>query len=217
MPRLRQVSRDEVKDPVVAYIYARKYGDRDPVSQPGTATGAPGDWETVFAQVPDVFEHAMQGFVMWQSPDRKLDPVLRELAVCRAGWVCGSQFVFSQHVKVLRGVGGTQAQVEALPAWSVATVFSPMERAVLALADALAADHGRTPDAVFEALKAHLQEEAIIELVYITSMYVMHAGMSRALRLEFDDRDEPVAEVPAPAGFAFQTAHTPMVLPARDR
>jgi hypothetical protein len=30
----------------------------------------------------------------------------------------------------------------------------------------------------------------------------MHAVMVRALRLEFDDRDDPIVEVPAPKDFA---------------
>jgi hypothetical protein len=32
-------------------------------------------------------------------------------------------------------------------------------------------------------------------------MYDMHATMARALRLEFDDRPEPVVEVAAPEGY----------------
>ena len=32
-------------------------------------------------------------------------------------------------------------------------------------------------------------------------MYEMHATMSRALRVEFDDRPEPVVEVAAPEGY----------------
>ena len=32
-------------------------------------------------------------------------------------------------------------------------------------------------------------------------MYDMHAVMSRALRLEFDDRDDPIVEVAAPKDF----------------
>ena len=36
----------------------------------------------------------------------------------------------------------------------------------------------------------------------ITAMYEMHAVMSRALRLEFDDRSEPIVELAAPEGFA---------------
>ena len=32
-------------------------------------------------------------------------------------------------------------------------------------------------------------------------MYCMHAVITRALRLEFDDRDDPIVEVPAPADY----------------
>jgi alkylhydroperoxidase family enzyme len=88
--------------------------------------------------------------------------------------------------------------VEAIPSWSVASCFSPVERAVLAYTDALVLEGGRVPDAVFAALRAHLGEEEVLELTYITCMYEMHATMCRALRLEFDDAAERVVEVPGP-------------------
>jgi hypothetical protein len=49
---------------------------------------------------------------------------------------------------------------------------------------------------VFAALREHLSDEQILELTYITCLYEMHATMSRALRTEWDDRDEPIVEVP---------------------
>ena len=67
---------------------------------------------------------------------------------------------------------------------------------MLALSDALALQHGRLDDASFEALKSTLGDEEILELTYITAMYLQHSVISRALRLEFDDHPEPVAEVP---------------------
>jgi len=54
---------------------------------------------------------------------------------------------------------------------------------------------------VFAALREHLSDEEILEFTYITSLYFMHAVMTKALRLEFDDRDDPMVEVPAPDGF----------------
>jgi hypothetical protein len=51
---------------------------------------------------------------------------------------------------------------------------------------------------VFDALRAGLSDEEILELTYVTCMYEMHATMSRALRLEYDDVPERVVEVPAP-------------------
>ena len=77
-----------------------------------------------------------------------------------------------------------------------------MNATVLAYADCLALDRGRTPEAVFAALKAFLSDAAILELTYIAGLYAMHAVMARALRLEFDDRDEAVVEVAAPPTFS---------------
>ena len=198
MPRLRQVPRAEAA-PSVIPVYDLMFGpDRDPVADPGTATGTPGDWWTVFAQVPDALDHAGRGFLFYRSPDRRLDPQLRELAQTRVGWTRASRFVFSQHCKSCRTEGIPEEKITAIPHWQVADCFSPAERAVLAYTDALVYDGGRVADGVFEALRRALDEEQIIELTYITAMYEMHAVMSRALRTELDDVDEPIVETPAP-------------------
>lgn len=201
-PRLRQVPRAEADSKVVARTYDLLFGARDPVAEPGTSTGTPGNWWTVFANSPDILEHCNRGFALYRSPDRKLDPVLRELAQTRAGWARGSQFVFSQHCKSLRGLGVAEAKIAAVPHWPVAEVFDAKERAVLAYADCLVLDGGRTPEAIFQALRGFLSDEEILELTYITCLYEMHAVMSRALRTEWDDRDDPVTEVAAPEGFS---------------
>lgn len=202
MPRLRPVPRAEVADKGTLKLYDLLFGDRDPVSEPGAATGTRGDWWTIFANSPDVLRHAAQGFALYRDPARKIDPVLRELAQTRAGWARGSQFVFSQHCKSLRGLGVSEDKIAAVPHWAVSDVFDARERAVLAYADGLVLDGGRIADGVFAALKGFLSDEQILELTYITCLYEMHAVMSRALRTEFDDRDEPVVEVAAPEAFA---------------
>jgi len=187
---------------MVLSMYDRLFGDRDPVAEPGTATGTPGDWWTVFANSPDVMEHACRGFALYASPHRKIGAELRELGQTRAGWLVGSQFVFSQHCKACRAYGFPEDKIEALKAWGVSDLFSPLERAVLAYTDALVLGFGRVDDAVFDALREHLDDEAIMELTYITMMYSMHAVISVALRLEFDDRDDPIVEVAAPDDYA---------------
>ena len=104
MPRLRQVARPDA-DPIARQMYDLIFGDRDPVATPGTATGTPGNWWTVFALVPQCLKHALHGFQFYRDPQRKIDPQLRELAQTRAGYARGSQFVFSQHSKSCRSVG----------------------------------------------------------------------------------------------------------------
>jgi alkylhydroperoxidase family enzyme len=198
MPRLREISKADAH-PLAQQIYKMLFGDRDPVKEPGTATGTPGNWWTVFAGAPDVFDHAVAGFQLYRSPRRKLDPKLRELGQTRAGWARASKFVFSQHCKAARGVGVSEEQIAAIPAWQVASCFTPVERAVLAYTDGLVYDGGRIADGVFVALKTHLSDEEILELTYLTALYDMHAVISRALRLEYDDVDDPIVEVAAPS------------------
>ena len=199
MPRLRQVPRAEAAPSAVA-MYDFLFGERDPVAEPGTATGTPGNWWTVFALVPDVLDHAVSGFRLYGSKRRQLDPQLRELGMTRAGYARGSQFVFSQHCKSCRSVGLPEDKIEAIPSWGTADCFSPLERAVLAYTDQLVLQGGRVEEATFAALKAGLTDEEILELTYTTCLYEMHATMSRALRLEYDDHDEPVVEIAAPTG-----------------
>ena len=201
MPRLRQVSRAEATAPIVLRMYNALFGDRDPVSQPGTATGTPGDWWTVFALAPDILQHAVDGFAVYRHPDRRIEPVLRELGQTRAGWVKGSQFVFSQHCKSLRGLGVSEAKIAAVPYWTVSDLFDDKERAVLAYADCLTQADGRTPDEVFDKLKTFWDDVQIFEFTYVTCLYDMHAVITRALRMEFDDRPDPIVEVAAPKDF----------------
>ncbi|MCZ6870630.1 MAG: carboxymuconolactone decarboxylase family protein [Gammaproteobacteria bacterium] len=198
MPRLRQVPRAEAA-PDILPMYDALFGERDPVAQPGTETGTPGNWWTVFALVPDCFRHAVAGFQFYRSEARKLDPRLRELGQTRTGWARGSQFVFSQHCKAMRAIGFSETQIEAIPSWQTSDVFSPLERAVLAYTDGLVRDGGRIADATFEQLKEALSDEEILELTYVICTYEMHATMCRALRLEYDDVPERVVEIAAPA------------------
>lgn len=197
MPRLKEAGR-EAKNPYADQIFNMLFGDRDPVEEPGTDTGTPGNWWTVFNIVPDAFEHTTEGFKFYRSGKRVLSAKLRELGQTRAGFSVGSQFVFSQHCKASREAGLSEAQIESIPHWQVADCYSDIERAVLAYTDALVLQRGRVPDGVFEVLKTHLSDEAILEFTYVTCTYMMHAVMSRALRLEYDDVEERIVEIAAP-------------------
>src|SRR3954462_4206239 len=198
MPRLRQVPRSEVEDELTLKMYDQLFGAKDPVAEPGTATGTPGYWWNTQALVPAAMRHAVRGCALYQSPRELIDPVWRVLGQTRVGWARGSQFVFSQHCKSCRALGMDDAKIQAIAYWTAADCFSPVERAVLAYTDALVFDDGRVHDRVFDSLRRHLSDVQILEFTYITLMYDMHATMSRALRMEFDDRDDPIVEVPAP-------------------
>ncbi len=197
MPRLRQVPRAEASPEALA-AYQRLFGDRDPVAEPGTATGTPGNWWTVFALVPDVLVHAQDGFALLNSRRRALTPYQRELALVRTGFLAQSQFVFSQHCKAARAAGIPEEKLAAIPSWPTSPAFDQADRAILAYTDDLVLQDGRVQDATFAALRALLPDEAILELTYAVGTYRLHAMVCRALRLEYDDVEERIVEVPAP-------------------
>jgi len=204
MGRLRQVPRSETSDPIVQGMYDVVFGQGvDPLALEDrtTATGSDGDWWTTYALVPDIMEHAVAGFVLYRSPDRKLDGVLRELAQARIGWAVGSKFVYSQHIQALRGLGADDPTIEGIPAWQTSDAYTRVQRAVLGYADAIAYDHGRVSDDLFTVLSDELSDEEIFELTYVSAMYLQHAVITRALRLEWDNRPEPVEDVQPPEEF----------------
>ncbi len=201
MPRLRQVPRAEAPESAVA-VYQRLFGDRDPVAEPGTATGTPGNWWTVFALVPDVLDHAQAGFALLRRPNQSITAYQRELGLTRAGFARGSQFVFSQHCKAARSAGIPEEKIEQILSFSVSDRFDQMERAILAYTDGLILEDGRVQDDVFAHLKEYLTDEGILDLTYAICTYGLHATICRALRLEYDDVPERVVEIPVPDGGA---------------
>ena len=194
MPRIEGLTRAEASQEV-RERYDEIFGaGRDPVLDPGTATGTPGNWWTVWAKVPGI----LSAFSAYSYRTAPIDPCLRELALIRTGYARQSQFVFSQHCKVARRVGLEEAKIAAIPCWTIADVFTSLERAVLAYVDGQILEGGRVHDRVFAALKEGLSDEEILILTYLINAYALHATSTRALRLEYDDVPERIVEIPAP-------------------
>ena len=101
----------------------------------------------------------------------------------------------------MRSEAAVLERIAAIPHWQVADCYDEKERTVLAYTDCLAAG-GRVPDALFAKLKSYLSDEEILEFTYIVMLYDMHAVMTKALRLEYDDRDDPIVEIAAPEDFS---------------
>src|SRR6266404_8083039 len=197
MGRLRQVSKAEASPEVLA-IYREFFGDRDPVAEPGTATGTPGDYWTTFALAPDLLQMARRDLLGLLQPGRKLDPKLRELAILRTGIVGDSKFEYSQHLKVARMAGVSEDKLAAIKGWAVSDKFTDVERAVMQATDEIVG-RNLVEDETFAALKNHLSDEQILELFYVIGLWRMHGMIVRALHLEYDnDTTARMTEVPAP-------------------
>jgi alkylhydroperoxidase family enzyme len=195
--RVRQVSLVEAP-PEIRAIYKQVFGDRDPVKQPGTATGSPGDYWTTLALVPDLLKMSSDMLFALLRSDRKLPARYRELAILRTAIMGDCRFEYSQHLKVARSVGIPPAKLDAIKGWTTSSQFDDAERAVMAAADELIG-RNLVEDATFSALKHHFTDEQIVELFYVIATYRMHGMMVRALHLEFDtDTTARMEEVPGP-------------------
>ena len=198
MGRLRQVPKADAP-PEVLRIYQQFFGERDPVAEPGTETGTPGDYWTTFALVPDLVVMAYNTLLPLLQPGRALDPQLRELVILRTAIVGDSKFEFSQHLKVARMVGLPEEKLAAIKGWKTSELFSPVERAVMAATDEILSLN-RVEDETFAALHQHLSDPAILELFVVSGTWRMHGLIVRALHLEYDnDTTARLKEVPAPA------------------
>ena len=197
MPRLRQVPRSEVHDELTLKMYDQLFGDRDPVAEPGTATGTPGDWWTVYALVPDVLDHAVPWLRAVREPRPNRPP-------CSVSWArpapAGRPAASSSSPSTARraAASASAAKIEAITAGRSRTA-SPLSNVRCWPTPMPWSSRGRVARRDLRRSAASTSTtRQILEFTYITMMYTMHAIMSRALRMEFDDRDDPIVEVAAP-------------------
>jgi len=114
----------------------------------------------------------------------KLDPKLRELAILRAGAGCRSAYEFSQHIAIGRLAGLSDEQIRAVGA-PHSRLFDPRQMAVLAFAGEMT-DESRVSDPTFDAVRAFMNEEEIVELTMVTAYYNMVSRALNTLEVDID-------------------------------
>jgi AhpD family alkylhydroperoxidase len=112
---------------------------------------------------------------------------LRELVIMRVALVNGAPYEADQHAPLARAEGITAQQLAELAAWEDSLCFSPRERAVLALTDAMTRDVHVAPE-VFEEARLHFDERTMVELVATVAAYNMVSRFLEALAIHSDDK-----------------------------
>ena len=111
-----------------------------------------------------------------------LRPDLREMVILRVAVLNRAPFEFAAHVPVARGVGVSEAKIEALRAPGLGASLTPLEHAVLALTDAMTQDI-QVPDVLFEPLREQLDARGLVELVATVAAYNMVSRFLEALNI----------------------------------
>jgi alkylhydroperoxidase family enzyme len=120
----------------------------------------------------------------------ELDPVVRELAITRAGILCEAPYEIVAHKRIGRNVGVTDEQNEALENWQSAKCFNDVQRAALAFADEIVKLHKPT-DATFDAIASKLTPGALVELQLSVGFYIMTSKFLETFGIDL----QPVTEV----------------------
>ena len=127
------------------------------------------------------YEHVSA--VRWGT---QLNGRLREIVIVRVGKINDIAYVMRQHVpKLAQAEGVSLAECDALADWRSARCFSAAERAALAYVDEMVLKTSVSTD-VFDALRPHYDERAIVELSVLIGTYLMHNRVMKALDIDLE-------------------------------
>ena len=110
----------------------------------------------------------------------------REIVILRVGWNAGAQYEFGQHTIIGRRAGLTDDEIEALTKDPADRSWSPDDRALIALADDLAA-HDCASDDTWAALVSRWDDAELVELLLVAGFYRMVSGFLNSAGVVLDD------------------------------
>lgn len=117
-----------------------------------------------------------------------LDPVLREVAIIRAGHRAGASYEVVQHERVGRSLGMDEALLRSLDPAADGAVWPERIAAIVAAADELAVAASPTEETLAR-LRAFLSDRELIELVFAISCYMMVSRLLVTTGVELEDGD----------------------------
>ena len=107
---------------------------------------------------------------------------LREMVMVRVAVLNRAPYEIDAHLPLALKAGVSVEKAEALREMEIADMFTPRERAALALTDAMTRDV-QVPDAIFEPLRAQFDSRALLELVATVAAYNMVSRLLEALQI----------------------------------
>jgi len=115
-----------------------------------------------------------------------LAPRAREIVVLRMGWLCQSEYEWSQHARIAKsGAGLTDADIRRVAEGPAAAGWCDFERALLRMVDELRYD-ATVSDATWQALRVNCSEQQMIESVLTAGQYQFVSMALNSLGIQLD-------------------------------
>lgn len=112
----------------------------------------------------------------------KLNGRYRELAILRVAVLNGADYEYQAHLPFALKEGTTEAQIAALKAWQVSSLFDATERAVLAYTDTMTKQI-QVPDELFAEVRKHFNEQEMVELTATIAGYNLVSRFLEAMQV----------------------------------
>ena len=127
---------------------------------------------------------------MLASDQSTLDPRLRELLIVRVAWRTQSGYEWGQHARMARDEGLTDEQLRAVTEGPAATVWTPLERALLTAVDEIIDGFG-VSDTTWDTLGSSFEPAQLFELLFVIGGYLCLAGVLNSIGLRGDPPAAP--------------------------
>lgn len=115
-----------------------------------------------------------------------LPPRDREMLILRIGWLCKAEYEWAQHVRIGKGVGLTDEDIEHIMAGPGAKGASDHDRLLLQAADELRKD-ARISDATWAALSKTYDTKQMMDLVFTVGEYNLVSMALNSFGVQLDE------------------------------
>ncbi|MDP3173951.1 MAG: carboxymuconolactone decarboxylase family protein [Phenylobacterium sp.] len=117
----------------------------------------------------------------------KLEPVLREIAIIRVGVLSKASYEITQHERIGKRVGMSDALIAAVHEGPDAAAFDDLQRLVMRFTDDVVLNV-RASDATFEPLRARVSYHQLHELVMVIGYYMTVSRILETFDVELEDQ-----------------------------
>ena len=125
-----------------------------------------------------------------------IDPILREMAILRVGYLSKASYEVHQHERISRDLGMPDAKMQALKVGPEAPAFNELERLVVRITDEVV-HNVKASDATFKVLAEKLGHRQLSELILVIGFYMMVCRFLENFEVDIEPRGavkEPLAK-----------------------
>lgn len=143
--------------------------------------GSPLEPMLLWGRSPRVMRNFLRTFMALSRKSSPLDPQLRALVSVKVSQMNHCAFCVDMNTYAVLQSGGNESKIEALQNFEDSPLFDEKEKAALQYAAAVTRPSQKLNDKIFEELKLHFNDDAIVELTALIAFQNMSSLFNAAL------------------------------------